>query len=168
MPRPKRYGGQYNRKRIMTIICGRLASSDKGLDAICKSRKYFPNSSTIKQWILEDSALSARYAHAKQHQADYLVQQLITISDDKDANPQAVRNRIDARKWVASKLHPSKYGDKLDISSTVTVQNDVTSLQTALQLHYILQRLEARRAAAEAGEIIEIPPVIQIGTDKEK
>ncbi len=38
-----------------------------------------------------------------------------------DGDPQAVKNRMNALIWAASKMKPDKYGDRLDISMTTTV-----------------------------------------------
>lgn len=82
-----------------------------------------------------------QYARAKQEQADFLAEEIIEIADDntddilrkkevKNANGSKMvlleenkeftnrsRLRVDARKWIASKLKPKKYGDKLDLTS---------------------------------------------------
>ena len=63
-----------------------------------------------------------KYARARERQADFMAAQTVDIADDtsKDnsfAGSVAVarsRLRIDARKWLASKLAPKKYGDKID------------------------------------------------------
>ena len=81
-------------------------------------------------------------------QVDNMAREIVEIADNRKDNPLAVRNSVDARKWIASKLAPERYGDKLDISGTVTVQDDATSLQAALRMAYILQQLAARQSAA--------------------
>jgi len=47
-------------------------------------------------------------------------------------NIQRSRLRIDARKWVASKLKPKKYGDRIDHTSTdgsMTPQPTVSAIE---------------------------------------
>ena len=64
----------------------------------------------------------ATNTRARERQADFMASQTVDIADDttKDsgfAGSVAVarsRLRIDARKWLASKLAPKKYGDKID------------------------------------------------------
>lgn len=41
---------------------------------------------------------------------------MLDIADDKEGDPQRDRLRIDTRKWLASKLKPKKYGDKIEHS----------------------------------------------------
>lgn len=76
------------------------------------------------------------YAHAREARADKLVEEIITISDDssrdtftdKDGvertNNEVVarsRLRVDSRKWLASKMLPKKYGDRLNLDADVKV-----------------------------------------------
>jgi hypothetical protein len=75
-----------------------------------------------------------QYARARELQADYHIDEIVEIADDstndymqdKDSagyklngeHIQRARLRVDTRKWVASKLAPKKYGDKLDLNQT--------------------------------------------------
>jgi hypothetical protein len=114
-----------------------------------------PTANTIRQWLTESSELSEGYARARQQQADFIAHECIEIADTAK-NPNIAKNQIEARKWLASKLAPAKYGDRLDISGTVQVQHDdAASLQTALRLHYILQQIRDRR---DAGQVIDVTP----------
>jgi hypothetical protein len=66
-----------------------------------------------------------QYARARELQAERFADDIIEIADDKSEDvygelemPNSVavaraKLRIDSRKWIASKLLPKKYGDKL-------------------------------------------------------
>ena len=145
-----------NKERCCYVILRRLSSSNRSIAKICK-KKYLPSPETFYCWLEADRALADRYAKARQQQIDYLAGQILELAENDNRNPLAVRNHIDANKWLCSKLRPEKYGDKLDISGTVQVQHDdVTSLQTALALHHILQQIQARR---DGGQLIDVTPV---------
>jgi hypothetical protein len=70
-----------------------------------------------------------QYAHARDSQADTLADEILDIADDgsndymgddETYNGDAVARsklRVDARKWIASKLKPKKYGDKTLLGS---------------------------------------------------
>lgn len=93
-----------------------------------------PMSNTLfYRLIKENKDLNERYARAKEIYAANIFDEIIEISDESNAdieiseegkmyiNGEAVqrsRLKIDARKWVLSKLEPKKYGDKLDIDHT--------------------------------------------------
>ena len=53
-------------------------------------------------------------------QQEFYAAQVISIADT-EKDPAIARNRMDARKWYASKVAPKKWGDKVDISATVEV-----------------------------------------------
>ena len=57
------------------------------------------------------------YARAREERADLLAKEILEIADApcKDAVEVAhARNRLDTRKWLASKLAPRKYGDRVE------------------------------------------------------
>lgn len=95
-------------------ICKRIADGDS-LRAIC-SDEGMPDKSNVFRWLASDERLRDQYARAREKQADHFVDEIITIADEaKDA--QKARLQIDARKWVAGKMRPKKYGDKIDVTS---------------------------------------------------
>ncbi|MGE0630955.1 MAG: terminase small subunit protein [Pseudobdellovibrionaceae bacterium] len=111
-------------------------SVGKSLVGILKSKKEYPHYSNFMRWIDSDEKLREKYARAKEEQADYLAEQLLEIADDGSNdwmlnndpdNPgykfngehhQRSRLRVDTRKWIASKLKPKKYGEKLELGAT--------------------------------------------------
>lgn len=92
-----------------------------------------PEHQTFYKWLRTHEDLSTQYTHAKEDRADTYADEIIDIADesvydkktDKDGNEtvdadviQRARLRIDARKWIACKLHPRNYGDKKNIELT--------------------------------------------------
>lgn len=55
------------------------------------------------------------YAYAEKFIADTLAEEIISIADSED-NYGKARNQIDARKWLAGKRAPKKYGDRIDVN----------------------------------------------------
>lgn len=125
----------WDRQAVMDIVCNRTASSTQSLHLIL-SRKHnghsLPTRDSIMRWLREDEGLATQYAEAKADQADYIADQMLEIADDATndwmeqklladgENPKRYKEntwrsklRIDTRKWIASKLRPSRYGDKL-------------------------------------------------------
>lgn len=81
-----------------------------------------PSIFTIYKWIETVEGFSERYARAKQDAADSLAEDIQDIGDKTLKGfyePAAARVAIDAYKWTAAKLKPKKYGDKLEVDSTV-------------------------------------------------
>lgn len=71
---------------------------------------------TIKQVPL----LSVKYAHAQSARAELMVDEILDIADN-ETDSQKARNRIDVRKWAASKMKPEKFGDRIDVNINQTV-----------------------------------------------
>ena len=85
--------------------------------------------STVFRWLAKHAEFRDMYAHARECQAELYANQIIDIADeapiteqpDPDggvtiridaAGVQRNKLRVDARKWVAAKLLPRKYGDR--------------------------------------------------------
>lgn len=115
---------------VAGVILGRLAGGES-LNAICKC-DGMPPIQAIWEWISTSPDFAAKYARARELQADAHADEITALSDEEP--PQVVaeggaarvdagwvtwqKNRIDARKWVASKLKPKKYGDAATLELT--------------------------------------------------
>ena len=101
-------------KEISDLICERVATHDCGLPKLCNLYDDMPALATIQRWRYKNETFRVKYAHAKLLQADLLAEQCLDISDNSTPEEVAVaRLRVDSRKWLASKLLPKQYGDKL-------------------------------------------------------
>lgn len=103
---------------IADDICERLANGES-LRRICLTPNY-PRQATVFRWIAANDKFREQYARAREAQADTLADEIIDIADGKRAEYEGgeadvARDRLamDARKWVASKLKPKIYGDKM-------------------------------------------------------
>jgi len=101
-------------EKLSDEICGRITNGES-LSAICRE-PAMPAPSSVFKWLREHPSFSERYAIARQEQADTLADQITAIADDLTGDPARDRLRIDARKWIASKLKPKAYGDKVDMT----------------------------------------------------
>lgn len=92
-------------------ICGRL-SMGESLYAICKDAGM-PAHPTVILWANENKdGFADKYTRARNIGLDVVADQVMTIVDNEDGDPQRDRLRFDARRWYLSKLAPKKYGDK--------------------------------------------------------
>ena len=101
-------------QELFDAVCGEIANG-KGLRAISK-QDGMPNKSSVLRWIAADESgkLRDQYARAKEEQADEIFDECLTIADEASVEDvQQARLRIDTRKWMAGKLRPKKYGDKV-------------------------------------------------------
>jgi len=80
-----------------------------------------PNRATVFRWLGANVEFCDQYARARESQADALFDEILGISDNtqEDADVQRDRLRVDARKWMAGKLRPKAYGEKVDLTHDV-------------------------------------------------
>jgi len=122
-------------------ICTWLVEG-KSIASYCKQDNT-PSIQTIYTWLNTHKEFLELYTRAREDQADTLADEIIDIADDgrndkyKDDNgytktDQDViarsRLRVEARKWVAAKLKPKKYGDKLDLNGDMNHNVQITKM----------------------------------------
>lgn len=145
---------------LALAICNHIANC-VSLRAIA-DMEGMPTVTTIMNWLADDSKpeFLEQYARAREAQADKMAEDILAIADeectmvradkhgtkddDGEGNTEVVfdatavaRNklRVDARKWLASKMAPKKYGDKVQAELTgagggaIAVQSTVTFVQ---------------------------------------
>lgn len=110
-PRPVGAPALY-RKALAERVCREIAEG-KSLVAICK-RAWAPSYATVMKWCREIPEFAKMYAHAREEQSDYMFDVIVDLADQATPeNHNAIRLRVDARKWAAAKLKPRVYGDRL-------------------------------------------------------
>lgn len=95
---------------LADAICEGIAMG-KPLVALCEQYKL--SYSTVTKWLRTMPEFAANYTQAREDQADWHHDAILSIADDSNLTPEDRRVRIDARKWSAGKMRPKKYGDKL-------------------------------------------------------
>ncbi len=103
---------------IAKEICEQLMQG-KSLIKVCEDPR-FPSDYTVRSWALDDKeGFSSQYTRARE--IGYLVKaDEITEIADTETDAAKAKNRIDARKWMLSKMLPKIYGDKLDVDVKTT------------------------------------------------
>ena len=126
MARPSIYSEKLVERILEEIASGRSVIS------LCREEEWTPNADTWYRWLYRIEGLSDRYARAKAHQSEREADIILDIADNAmNQDYQVARLRVDARKWVASKLLPNKYGDKTQIDHSST---DGTMKPTVIEL----------------------------------
>ena len=107
-------------------ICSRI-SAGESLNKIIKSKNGELDFQTVYRWLFANKDFSEQYARARADQADTMADEIHAISDERprmivdDKGVERVDNayvnwqrlRVDSRKWIAAKLKPKKYGEKV-------------------------------------------------------
>lgn len=115
---------------IFDEICERI-SDGESLRSICRD-EHMPTKTSVFRWLAADKVLSDQYARSREAQADALFDDILEIADNSKNDWMEKRGeedvgwllngdhiartkvRIDARKWMAGKMRPKVYGDKVD------------------------------------------------------
>ena len=113
-------------KEMIELVCEYTAQGES-LTTMCK-RDNMPTKVTIINWLNTYPDFASAFEDAKRAKAESLADEIIDIADDHasvtfydadgnrrvDAGAVAhAKLRIDSRKWIASKLKPKVYGDKM-------------------------------------------------------
>lgn len=130
------------------MICERI-SNGESLRSICADADM-PNKATVFRWLASNEIFRDQYASAREAQADTIFDEILDIADDgtndwmlkhggddEEAgwrqNGEALqrsRLRVDARKWMAGKLRPKKYGDSSTLNTNIAVSDPLMALMT--------------------------------------
>ena len=105
-------------------ICERIIGGES-LRRICKD-KSMPCRRTVASWLLDPDkeAFLHQYETASNIRADEKFEEMEEISENEKIDVNRARLIIDTRKWFLSKIMPKKYGDRIDIdhSGSVNIQ----------------------------------------------
>ena len=102
--RPTGYNAEITEKIIDLVIDG------QPIRFIC-SQVDMPSVATVMRWLHEYPAFAKQYAQAKEMYAHCIFDEIQHIADTcEPMDVQKAKLMIDARKYIASKLAPKKYG----------------------------------------------------------
>lgn len=156
-------------EELANQICERLAEGES-LRQILRD-EGMPSISMLFRWLNDRKSFRDQYEHARDIQADVMADEITDIADDGSndwmeretekgrvsrvvdhEHVQRSRLRVDTRKWIASKLKPKKYGDKLEIDNKSSL-DDLTDDQ--LRDRIVLLQSALGSSATKVGEISE-------------
>jgi len=113
-------------------------TAGKSLSTVLRD-KDMPDWAAFYRMLEQDDKLRQAYEKAVQDRADRLADEILQLSDEQmpdglegamaSAWVQQKRMQVDARKWIASKLKPRTYGDRIDM----TVRDERISVIDALE-----------------------------------
>jgi len=129
-------------------ICERLTKPES-MRSIC-SDEHMPDRATIARWMAASSYFAAVITHARELQAEALIDEAMDISDNPagdfllkpDGTPvpvwenvQRAKLRVDTRKWYAAKLAPKKFSET--VTQRLTGAADGAPIQFARAAEFL-------------------------------
>ena len=122
------------------LICGRMAEGET-LRQVCRD-PAMPSRSTVYRWLSKNPGFRDQYARARELLVEAWADEIIDIADDgttdyvvkvgrngreyeavDQEHIQRSRLRVDARRWLLSKLNPGQYGDHVEVQHTGEVEH---------------------------------------------
>lgn len=118
-------------QEVATAICEQISTTNKSLKTICEG-EGMPSVGTIYNWFKAYPSFLEEYTRAKDQQADLIFEEILEIADtckegvrvktigegenaktETQTGDMVERSKlqVDARKWVAARLAPKRYGD---------------------------------------------------------
>lgn len=122
------------KEKAINIVFERISDGESVRAILSNNRdkEVLPSRKTFFEWLLDDEPLSNQYARACEKRADTIFEEILEIADESHSDKKVLddgrevvdsevvqrsRLRVDARKWMLSKMNPKKYGDKIDVTS---------------------------------------------------
>ena len=88
---------------------------------------------TFHELLGSDRTAALAYARATELRADNLADEALQIADNEPDAAKA-RNQIQVRQWLASKLYAKRYGDRIDLNVTQTIDIGSTLAEARARL----------------------------------
>jgi len=146
---------------IVEAICAGIREG-KSVRSICLD-KDMPCEAIVYVWLQDKPEFLEKYIRAREGQADYFAEEIIDIADNanndymekKDREDQHIgwvengeflrrsHLRIEARKWLAARMAPKKYGDLKQVEMAgkdggPIKTEDVSPMETARRVAFLL------------------------------
>ena len=122
----KRKAGRPTKRtpEVVAEILRRLATGEP-MTIICAGDDM-PDARKVREWQEEDAALSADIARAREAGFDQIARDALAIADSAEGDTQRDKLRVDTRLKLLAKWDPKRYGEKLDLAHSGSVDIEVT------------------------------------------
>jgi hypothetical protein len=127
---------------VVDAICDRMVNGD-GLLKILRD-EGMPSRTTVYRWLQNNPDFAKRFTRAREALMDFYAEQILTIAFDESGDvildqvgdkTKAVANhakvqrdklKVNTLQWVASRLFPKRYGDKMELLAQTDEPKDMT------------------------------------------
>ena len=151
------YWDKEKKAKAIELVLKRM-SGGESLRKILEDRdeKILPSRNTFNKWLLDDKdGIRYQYTHACEERSEFMADEILEIADERNADvkvvdgtavidgatPQRSRIQIDARKWLMSKMHPKKYGDRQHIDFEDKT-NPLTDEERKLRIKELMSKIK--------------------------
>jgi len=123
-------------EELASEVIDRMMSGES-LRQICRD-PHMPDEKAVRKWAADPELnFGPHYARAREALADHYAAEIIELSDavagcSDNSVVQAARLQVDSRKWIASKLFPRQFGDRMTVEG-----NPDAPLQTVTRIELV-------------------------------
>jgi len=110
-------------------MCDVISGSHLGVENLCKKNDNWPAPANFFKWLIKHSEFRELYIKAKKCQIEVLIEDVLHCVNDEthDFYPTKdgvsinyaylarLKHKVDTVKWLATKLKPRAYGDKIQV-----------------------------------------------------
>ena len=154
-------------QEIADYICDQIANGVP-ITQICE-RSDMPGVKTFYAWLDTYPSFQQAYVRARTRQGELSASQIKELCDEpprmitRPDGSQVVdngwvtwqKNRVEARKWIAAKLTPKVYGEKLTVDGMTTNNNTLALNMSTQQLAAELHKLALGGALPDGVKLLE-------------
>ncbi len=131
-------------KELADYFFSLVSTCDTSLLQLLRTHPELPHYNQLDNWRRRKAWFNEGWKQARQKRADFLAEKCADLA--KNATPKTAhlaRVQFDIYRWLASKLHPTAYGDKPAALPTNTVNVGVSISQE--RLNEIRSKLDQTR-----------------------
>lgn len=134
-------------EELAEYICDRIASSPKSIRTLCAEDDKMPDQTSINLWCWKYPTFFLQYQLAKSQQAHWMADDCEEIAKELDyitdqqgtqrVDPGFIASRrlmVDTKKWHASKLAPTVFGDRKAVEALQGENEQIKAELMALKL----------------------------------
>ena len=150
-PASRTVHSQYEREELHGQVCDLIErgySTRKACEEVGVVRKVW------WEWVSSGVVDRDQYARAREANAAWHAEGIVEEAERWALiDPQAGKLVVDAKKWVAARMHPRMWGDKIDITSGGEKVSPIVALPAVTLIPDKLEQAEE----AEVLEVAELP-----------
>lgn len=122
-----------DKEAVFSDIMDEIVENGRPIRQILRD-KGMPSTSTFFKWLNEDEELAKRYSRACELRAELIFEKMLEVAENTENGEETTidhnglkvvtrdmtqhRNlKVQTYKWVLAKLNPSKFGDKVDVTT---------------------------------------------------
>lgn len=130
----------------------RLYAGGYSMQDISELGAWVPAPTTIVLWKNTHPEFAKLMQKAEEARADALIEQTLSIADNT-FDPALANVRIKTRQYIASKLNRNKYGEKVEVNHTLSLDMGALLAEAEARL------LTSAAANRQAHNVIDITPM---------